>query len=288
MSLLNKKPQTPKTTQYVNFGGTKNDTFPLNKEPYYFMALFGYSEGQEVQPLSTDSYQEMDYKFVPSTTVSFWVHSMNEGKGGFVKWHYTGENDPVNELGLNLPVAQQSDARYQEIWQGKVGFKSQHPRTSYFLPVQRVEKAGKDYKVVGDPMIIVVTESLMKQLVTSANSDNIVDNSSGNMFGRVFSLSKVPGKPSTEMYSAEVLLKEFDVTDEMVETATSITKQMVNNYDTEVIATTSSDGSANTAFSPEGVKAYVTAVTGMNWTDFVEKYNVFNNLELVDVEETDF
>lgn len=288
MSLLNKKPKAPQATQYVNFGGTKNDTFPLNKEPYYFMALFGYSEGQNVKPLSLESYEEMDYKFVPSTTVSFWVHSMNEGKGGFVKWHYTGESDPVNELGLNLPTAQQSDARYQEIWQGKVPFKSQQPRTSYFLPVYRVDKVGKDYKITGDAMIIVITESLMKQLVASANSDNITDNSSGNMFGRIFSLSKIPGKPSTDMYSAEVLLKELEITSEIELTAKTITKQMVQNYENEVITTTSSDGTANTAFTPEGVKSYITAVTNMNWENFVETYNVFSNVELETVEETDF
>lgn len=280
MSFLQNRPQAKPKVTYVQFAGKNNPKFPNGN--YFFIALFGKNVGEKFA-VTNDAINTMDLAPLPKTAVSFWCENVPDGQNKYIEWLYTGDNDPANELGMTLPTKQQSEQRIQEIWNGKA-FAVKQPQTNWFLPVLTVKKQGKGYDLATiEPMVLIVSESLMTKIVTSAQSPNITDTDNPSMYGRVFSLSKdTTQEDKGKYYDATVLLKVFDETDlpNIETTAAELHEQSFEGINR--LYQTVNGGEYN----GDIVRAYITALTGMSWEAFVNKYNVFPNAKLEVVETT--
>jgi len=172
---------------YLNVSGAKGANTLDNGTHYFVMGFGKVSEGE-------DSWHNADL-LAPTAAVlknvcTFWMHEKGgaEEKNKFVKWLYTGADDPIHTLGLD--TKQQSMERLREIYGDKAPkYPFRQPQTEYVVPVLKVEKTGKTYNTEkGEVVLLIVSQSILDDIIKAAAAFADVEDSS--IYGRVLCIVK--------------------------------------------------------------------------------------------------
>ena len=270
-------PQSKPTSSYLNVYGKKG----LSDGEHYFILGVGQIDD------GVDFWRNEDFSSptsaVPKFMCQFWMHEMNDGQGGYARWLYTGDNDPIVALGLH--TTNQSKERIKQIYGDKASpYITTQPQNEYVLPVVKVDKKGKSFDIEnGEYHLMVLRENSLNDIIEAGKTFSMENNSS--LYGRVLILKKNLGeKDPKKIYSFSFITLPPQSNSEMDEKFAQMREKAIEDIDRVFIEANGGDADYN----PEFVWKYLTNQFGGTRDELLNKYNVSTqNLELSLVEEVE-
>jgi hypothetical protein len=274
-SFLQNMPTVAVPFPYVPVSGSK----PLGNGTHYYIMAFGkLSPGEEV--FTNTSFNETSP--IPKNYCQFWMEEFDNEKNKYVRWLYTGSNDPVHALGID--TKNQDLNRLRQIYGEKASkFPVAQPEVEFVLPVFKVNKTGKTYDLAnGEAQLLIVRRNMMDSIVAAAKI--FQDEEDAGIFGRVLVLEKnlADNDPKAKYKFSITTGKPIDLSSREAE-ITAMRDKAVR--DIEKVFNEANGGS----YDPNNVWGYLTTHFGGSREQLVAKYSVKNgaNVSFENIEEVD-
>lgn len=260
------RPTSNQVTQTKELYGKGKNSLPDGT--YYFACGFGKTD-------NGDSWlwdmKNMNHNSpVIYESCSMWVNEPSMGeKGGYLNWIYSGDDDPMVDLGRTLKPTEQSLAKLIKIYGPQTKFASKSPDVKFLLPVVQVGKIKKDYDISKpQPMILIVKANMMKQILDAANASAIADLPNAQTYGKVLEIKKNMTEKMADMYKFAMLAK--DLSEDIQKFDTTVSKL----HDDAMASVQRVFDTGNLgAYGADNVKNYITQQTQLDYDTFVDKYN---------------
>lgn len=272
-------PQPKAFNQFHEFFGGKSI---FDNGTHYFICGFGKTTNGNVWD-NSDVFTNATSP-IPQNLCRMWVNETSVGEnGGFLNWLYTGDNDPVHDLGWAQKAQMQNMTKIKNLY-GDKGFAFKYPDVRHFLPVLKVVKDGKTYKFEeAQPMVIVVKDAMLNNIKLCASKPSIADLDDPSVYGKLLSITKNTKAPSpNQMYAFDLVGTDYTakLPEDFATTMSELRQSAIERID-QIFA----EGNGGD-YNSENVRRYISQQTNMSYDAFVAKYNILP--DVVQVEKIQF
>lgn len=269
------KPQIP--FPYVNIYGSGG----LESGENFFIMAFGKcAEGEETWQ-NKDEYS--DTAPLPKLYCQFRMEEKQDEKNKYVRWIYTGANDPVHVLGLDRRDQANLKDRLKQIYgENAPRYPRAQPEVEYILPVFRVEKVGKHFDIDNaSPVLLIIRQNSLFDIIEAAK--NFSTQSDPSIYGRILEINKNLNNPDPKKkYAFKILFADpYDLSSREDEIKAMREKAAA---DIDKVYKEANGGS----YDPENVWAYLLTHFGGTREELIAKYSlnvgpthVYSNVEEV-------
>jgi hypothetical protein len=274
------RPTSHQITQTKELFGKGKNSLPDGT--YYFVCGFGKTDNGDAWSWNMEHIT--DNTPVIYESCSMWVNEINE-KGGYLNWIYSGDDDPMVDLGRTLKPNEQSLTKLIKAYGPQTKFATKSPDVRFLLPVVQVGKIKKEYDISKpQPMVLIVKANMMKQILDAANASAIADLPNAQTYGKVLEIKKNMTEKMADMYKFSLLAK--DLSEDIPKFNDSVSKL----HDDAMASVQRVFDTGNLgAYGADNVRKYIVQQTNMSYEAFVDKYNSLPDVgELTQVGEITF
>jgi len=204
---------------------------------------------------------------VPKMYCSFWMNEKKDEKNKYVRWCYTGPNDPVHVLGLD---SKDQDTNKLEVLYGEKAprFITAQPEIEFIIPALKVNRIGKAYDVDnGEYVMLIARRNQLDSIIEAASRFADQDNSS--VYGRVLSITKnLQAKKPADMYNFSILFSDPRNTPDMDRVFQEMRAKAIADIDR--VFEEANGGS----YDPDNVWGYLVSHFGGSQEEMIRKYTV--------------